>query len=160
MDVNIQTAIIAGVISIFIALISFFIAYLGVKAQMERFRQEQSRGLATKIYDRRLEIYPAAFAITEKLDRSKGLTADNKIENFKTAGEKMTEWHGSGAALIMSGQSIKTYYLLLKSIGKQPAEPDNFSEIQLEKIRNCRSAFRLSLRKDIGMLHDSADSGS
>lgn len=160
MDIRIQAAIISAIIAISVAIVSLIIAYKREKAIVERFEKEQSRDLALRIYDRRMDTYPEAFAITERLDRSKGLTLDDRLKMFKEARVKLAEWHGKGPALQMSAKSIKTYYLLVHSIGKQPTKSDHYSEIQLEKIRKCRSAFRLSLREDVGILHDSADQDS
>ena len=57
----------------------------------------------------------------------------------------------------MSSRSVKMYYQLLNTLGREPEERNEYTERQRENLKNARSAFRKSLREDIGILHDSAD---
>ena len=102
MDVKLQTAIIEGVVSLVIALIGHFISYKKQKDSLRQFQKEQQRELALtlKLYDKKLELYPKAFLITEEIDRSKGLNGKEIHEMQVAAKEKIKEWHGEGPALI------------------------------------------------------------
>ena len=155
MDVRLQAALIAGAVSIIGTLIGIFLSLYREKLARDKFIQEQRRELAVKLYDRRLDVYPKAFDITEDLGHLKGKSHSQIVEINKVAADELRKWQRTDAALIMSAASVDTYYELLSQLGKQPARADGFEHKQHEKLRDVVTDFRSSLRRDIRMLHKS-----
>ena len=144
-------ALIAGVISLVVAVISYVANRKALASQARRHEQEMQRRLTEKLYGLRIDCYREAFEITEMLIGD--VVFDAGTEDYlKDVHQKLTEWNRTKAGLIMSEGSIKSYYRLRDALaGKTRTGP--LDKTQIEKIWKAKNDFRRNLRKDVNLLY-------
>ena len=149
------SALIAALVSITVALISYFSNRNELKLQREKLEREQQRSMTTKLYDKRLEVYPEAIHITDGLRKSKlsaqgqGLSEDY----FRIILDKLDEWHSQKAFLLLSEQAIQSFYALRWVLREKPETTNGYPQEYLERIRKAKGKFRHALRLDIQLLY-------
>ncbi|KAM3106370.1 hypothetical protein ACKFKH_18960 [Phormidesmis sp. 146-20] len=152
---GILSAVIAAGVSVVIALISYIANRNALKLQNEKFERELQRSMTTKLYDKRLEIYPEAIQITDGLRRSKIAIQGKGVpeEYFKGIVAKLDEWHSTRAFLLLSENAVQAFYALRKVVREKPGVEGVYSEEHLEKMWKAKGAFRYALRADIQLLY-------
>lgn len=136
--------------SLIISLITLLQFYKSQNSQQKQFNNTINRNLTTKLYDLRLEIYPKAFEITDSIYKDKGGNYD--IERLKNVLNELIEWKRGKLNLIISSEALESYYQLRNNLMKNPANNNNYSPEQIEKITNANNNFRKQLRRDLGFL--------
>ncbi len=147
MDFANITAISSIVISVF-TLINLYRTENRLKSEFEKTR---SRGSTDKLIALRLEKYPDAFEITDKIQKRTG-NQFNKSE-IELVKNELYLWKTGITRLIISNKAYGTLLELLDSLAKNTAHGEKYSQEQVNKIWNLRNEFRRGLRKDIGILH-------
>lgn len=152
MSTQIIIAIIASLTSLFISLITYFQTNLREKRQSEEFDRIQKRATTTKLLDLRLDSYPKAFEITEKIRKTHGGNLNPIV--IKSVCDELNAWRSGIVRLIISSESQWCLFELRAALSKNPEKLNEYSTEQVDKIWNLRNDLRKSLRKDIGILHE------
>lgn len=154
MDPRVEAALIAGIVSLFGVIISYFVSLFNIRAEFEKLRLEQKHAFTDKLYAMRLEVYPEVFDITQDVGK-RGERTDKEIAlTIRKARDSLISWQRKRAGLLLSERSLEAYYELKSALSKQPADRDGYTNEQLGKIWYARNAFRGCLRDDVGLLHE------
>ena len=143
-------SLVTAITSLVISLVALFQFYRNQNFQQKQFNKTINRNLTTKLYYLRLEIYPKAFEITDNIYKDKGGNFDT--ERLKNTLNELIEWKKGKLNLIISSESLESYYQLRNNLMKNPANNNNYSAEQIEKITNSNNNFRKQLRRDLGFL--------
>ena len=143
-------SLVTAITSLVISLVALFQFYRSQNFQQKQFNKTINRNLTTKLYDLRLEIYPKAFEITDNIYKDKGGNFDT--ERLKNTLNELIEWKKGKLNLIISSEALESYYQLRNNLMKNPANNNNYSAEQIEKITNSNNNFRKQLRRDLGFL--------
>lgn len=143
-------SLVTAMTSLIISLVALFQFYRSQNFQQKQFNKTINRNLTTKLYDLRLEIYPKAFEITDNIYKEKGGNFDT--EKLKNILNELIEWKKGKLNLIISSEALESYYQLRNNLMKNPANNNNYSPEQIEKITNSNNNFRKQLRRDLGFL--------
>lgn len=154
MDARVETALIAGAVSLVVALISFLVARSKIRAELHTLKLQQKHAFIERLYEQRLNAYPEVFEITRDLGRKGNRTPEEVVKTIKAAREKLEIWHSRKSGLFLSRKSLGAYYELLEALKKNPETKTGYSEEQLRKVSTKRNELRWALRDDIGLLHD------
>lgn len=136
---------------------SFLVSFLSYKQfirsnelQQKQFDRSFNRALTTKLYDLRLNVYPRALEITDKIYKAKGGNYDSTI--IQEALEELIEWKKGLVDLIISVEALESFFELRDALMKNPETQYKYSSVQVENISNKTKNFRRQLRRDIGFL--------
>ena len=143
-------SLVTAITSLVISLVALFQFYRNQNFQQKQFNKTINRNLTTKLYDLRLGIYPKAFEITDNIYKDKGGNFDT--ERLKNTLNELIEWKKGKLNLIISSEALESYYQLRNNLMKNPANNNNYSAEQIEKITNSNNNFRKQLRRDLGFL--------
>lgn len=135
----VDTALIAGGISVAVGLLSFLATWRTLASEHRRQERELQRRLTEKLIERRLIVYPKAFEITEPL-RLYGVRS------------QLTIWDRTEAALIMSRECLQTYRSLRDGLAIEPSG-GVFTREQLDSIWHAKNDFRHRMRADVNLLY-------
>jgi len=144
-------SIIASFTAIIISLITLFQFFKNQNYQKKQFNDNINRGLTTKLYDLRLEHYPKAYDITDRIYKEKG--GIYKADEIEKALEELINWKKGVVNLIISVETRDSFFSLRDSLMKKPANNGLHSEEQIGKISNLTRNFRKQLRRDLGFLY-------
>lgn len=143
-------AVIAAVTSLVISLITSFQFIKNKRSQESQFEKANNRAFTSKLYDLRLEHYPAVFEIMDKVHKKKGGVISIAI--IKEASDNLIFWKKGVVSLILSNEAHESYYVLRDILMKQPAQSNEYSPLQIEKITIAIKDFRKQLRRDLGFM--------
>lgn len=150
---KIIVALIAGLVSLVVAMLGFLATYFQHKASRKKLEKEFENKFIEKLYIKRAELYPTAFDHVSRIRRLKKPEGIIPKEYQDSILKDLNIWTESEAGLFMSDDVIKAYYELRKVLGKNPGNGQYYTDIQIEKIWNARVNFRVALRRDLGSLH-------
>jgi hypothetical protein len=153
MSENIQVALIAGIVSLIVTTIGLLSSFLIQKMQSKEAEKQIRTEAAAKLLALRLEHYPKAFDITEKIQRRKKPQRIISREELLKISNELSKWKTGVVNLILSQETLDCFYELRETLGMGYAEKDAFSFQQVEKIIFAKDEFRKSLRRDVGYLH-------
>jgi hypothetical protein len=153
MSENIQVALIAGVVSMIVTTIGLLSSFFVQKMQSREAEKQIRTEAATKLLALRLEHYPKAFDISEKIQRRKKPQRILPREELLAISGELIEWKTGIVNLILSQETLDCFYELRETLGMGYAEKDAFSFHQVEKIISAKDEFRKSLRRDVGFLY-------
>lgn len=154
-DVSLRTTLLLSLASGFISLL---VAYFTTAYKFSRDRRllqdELSQRSLEKLYSIRLECYPRAFEITERIRRTTreqgGINSRDELLKFHN---DLWTWKSGQVSLALSRSSIDAFYELVKRLNKPCEDSRNaiYSTAQIDKIMTARNTFRSSLRQDVGI---------
>lgn len=146
MSTALLTAIIAAVTSLIVSVAGYFF-------QQREMRKRLDRMFTDRLYNMRLDCYPPAFDITDRiLRRPKPVGIISKEELEKTRYD-LIDWKKGVVNIAISGASLIAYRNLINALNMGHALNNQYSDKQIEKIFNCRHELRRSLRADLGHLY-------
>ena len=148
------TAVISAVVSLTVTLITVFVSKSNIRAEREKLERELQRSMTSRLYDVRLEAYPHAMEITEKIRRSRMREQGDKLNEqyFKDVLTELDAWHATKAGFILSRRSLDQLYTLREVLRQKPKSDGKYSPEQIEDIAITKGEFRASLWKDIQFL--------
>lgn len=151
---ELSAALIAGGISLAVALLSVVATWRTVHSETRRLERELQRRLTERLIDRRLGIYPRAFEITERLRgehlNDRGLSDDEATK----LREELATWNRSDAALIMSRRTLKAFRALRDHLRRESRTEAAFSREERQKILQLKNEFRRAMRADVQLLYE------
>ncbi len=154
---KILTALVAGGFSLALGSISFLVSYITTKKTLaskeKQFEQEIKLKFIEKLYELRLQCYPKAFSITNKIRREKAPNHIDSQEDLREILNSLETWVEEEAGLFLSNNSIRAYRELREMLGKNPALKNKYTKEQADKIWTARNEFRKWLRRDIGNIY-------
>ncbi len=150
---TILVAIIAGVVSLLVSLIGYFVSLHQVRSSQKRLEREIRHEFAGRIYEQRIRLYPEGYRILGRLRRVKKPQYLPPPETLKIIRDEINRWVDQDAGIFLSRDALRAYWELRKALGKNPGNGDQYTEEQATKIWKARNNFRLQLRKDIGNLY-------
>ena len=153
----ILTALIAGGISIIVALITYFSTVKKVKMENKMLERQIQTKFLEKLYELRLKNYPKAFEITDIIGKKKGISIQETelLNKYKELEQQLRIWKSGESSLILSERSLDAYYELITSFKSHPASGIKYNDEQLQRFYKARTKFRNELRKDIGLMFKS-----
>jgi hypothetical protein len=148
------TAVISAVVSLTVTLITVFVSKSNIRAEREKLERELQRSMTSRLYDVRLEAYPHAMEITEKVRRSRMKELGGKLNEkyFKDVLTELDAWHATKAGFILSRRSLDQLYALREALRQKPESSGKYTPEQIESIAVAKGKFRGSLWKDIQFL--------
>lgn len=149
MSDTVTAALIAGTVSVIVAMISFFVSAKANAASRRRLIREIRSGFYQNLWKERVESYAEAFKITGELSRRKAPQYINPREEISDLRNQIIHWSSGKPALLMSGDSIKALRELTEAMSRNPGHGDAYAEEQVDKIFKLRSDLRRQLRKDV-----------
>jgi hypothetical protein len=150
---KIVVAIIAASVSILVSIVGFFTNRFQTKISQIRFEKELKNKYTNILYEKRIELYPAAFKISSKIKKIQEHGGIIPREQQLRILKNLNSWVEDEAGLFLSKEVISAYYNLRKSLGNAPGNCDSYTKVQIDKIWNARNDFRIALRNDISNLH-------
>lgn len=153
MNENVQVALIAGVVSLVVTIIGLLSSWLIQRMQSLEAEKQIRTEAATKLLALRLEHYPKAFDISEKIQRRKKPQRIISRPELLNICDELTQWKTGIVNLVISQETLDFYYQLRDALSMGYAEKEAFSIEQVEKIMSARDEFRKSLRRDVGFLY-------
>lgn len=148
------TAVISAVVSLTVTLITVFVSRSNIRAEREKLERQLQRSMTSKLYEVRLEAYPKAVEITEKLRRSRMREEVDKLNEkyFKDVLAQIDAWHATKAGFILSRRSLEQLDALREVLWQKPANDGKYTPEQIERIAVAKGEFRESLWSDIQFL--------
>ena len=152
---KILAAIIASSISLIIAIITHLTTAKKIKIEKSNLEKEFEHRYIDKLFEKRIDLYPTAFAIAGKASRLKAPEYIVPSEDLLKVKYELTDWAEGEAGLFMSKELVEAFYNFTNVLSKKPSNGENYSLEQADKIWNYRNNFRSKLRRDLGILHSS-----
>ena len=146
MSPELITAIIAAVTSLIVSTAGYFF-------QQREVRKRLDRMFTDRLYNMRLECYPPAFDITDRVvprPKPDGIVPREKLLEVRT---DLVLWKKGVVNIAISSRSLISYRDLVKVLGMGYGDNTRYSVKQVEKIFRCKAEFRRSLRADLGYLY-------
>jgi hypothetical protein len=140
------TALIAGGISILISLLTHFTTVRQMRSEREKLERQLEHQFTERLYNLRLQYYPEAFRITERLGKEMTVSALRDIDT------QLKNWKAAEVNLVISNKAQQAFYRLRDLLKKNPEQSDMYSEQQVGNIWRARNRFRGELRRDLGLL--------
>jgi len=153
MSENVQVALIAGIVSMIVTTIGLLSSFFIQRMQSQEAEKQIRNEAASRLLALRLEHYPKAFDISEKIQRRKKPQRIMSREELLKISTELYEWKTGIVNLILSQETLDCFYELRETLGMGYAEKDAFSFQQVEKIISAKDEFRKSLRRDVGFLY-------
>jgi hypothetical protein len=144
MSPNLTAALIAGGVSLATALITYFSTKWKTQKDLEG-------AFASRLQQLRLDHYPKAFEITERLGKRGNWSMEDASTMWLNLIVELRIWKSGIPALIMSNQTLSAYYAINEAMKASFAKGSHFGEQQIDRIIISRDKFRKALRKDIGV---------
>lgn len=141
------TALIAAFTSLIVSAAGYYI-------QRNELNKRLDRMFTDRLYNLRLDCYPPAFDITDRILRRpkpEGIVSKEAIDKIRY---DLIDWKKGVVNIAISGKSLIAYRELINVLSKGLGLNDRYSDEQIEKIFNCRNLFRKSLRADLGCLYN------
>ncbi|WP_162794622.1 hypothetical protein [Nonomuraea lactucae] len=153
------TAVIAGLVSLVVAVGTVTVSISTTRATLRRDRERQEaefrRMMTNRLYDRRVAVYPALFAATAAFRRSKLASAPDVKAHLQSAVAAVDELHAGEVGLLLSPEGHEALLRLRKSVGTAiTAESDDDLTAAIHDVWLCKNRLRASLRTDLGLLFD------
>ena len=153
MNEKIAAALIAACVSLAVSLITFIVAKRKIQSDKERQERELQRRLTEKLYDLRLDSYPTAFAITDRLRGDLIKSGKLEREYINAVLEDLHAWHRTKAGFILTKHSLKAFYRLRDALSAAPANDGRYSRKQRHDMWVCKNKFRGVLKSDLNLLY-------
>jgi hypothetical protein len=149
------SAIVAALVSLVTALVSYFAQRRALAIEREKFEKQLQRTLTEKLYDLRLASYPKALEITEALRRSRLWSEETTLKEAYLLGvlNELDAWHSTKAAFLLSSNGMEALYELRRALRDKPQPDGTYTQQQVERIWQAKGRFRQALRSDIILLY-------
>lgn len=147
---TILAALIAGVVSLIISVVS---TYLTASFARKKFEREVSEKYRQKLYELRLTEYPAAFGITGRIVFDDTLHS-TRNEILAVMNDLRTWWVGPAAPLL-SKEAVDAYYGLKDAVARVAATEGEVDQALAKDLFAANKHFRWVLRQDLDVLYDS-----
>lgn len=147
-------AIIAGGVSIFVSLISFLSVVKKSKDEYRTFQLDVINRYTSVLYEKRLEVYPKVFEITDKIGKVHRYPEVATQEYINSVNQDLRDWKSGIVNLIISEKALNAYYDLLDSFKAKPAKGCTYNGQQMQRMYEKRTAFHNELRRDLDLLHN------
>ena len=152
MSDTLVVAIIAGGVSLGVSIIGFLSSMLMVQSSQRDLERRIQSQFTDKLYALRLEHYPMAFKITERIIRRARPEGIVSHDILTEAGKELWAWRTGIVSLIISNRSLKALYELRDALQMGAGDKSGYTDDQIEKIMRARNDFRGCLRSDLGFL--------
>jgi len=154
---KILTTVIAGGISTVGFVLTYFTTRRKNKQEVDFFERRLSNSYVEKLYELRIKHYGKAFEITDlvgkKIDKTLGelpFCHDGVLRDIR-------EWKRGEVNLVISEEALLSYYSFIKELQISKEAEGGYTNEQLDKMWKARTAFRVALRLDLGLLHSEED---
>ena len=167
---EITTALIAAGVSIVVAAAAGTATFVTTRASLHRDHERQEadfrRAMTTRLYDRRVSVYPGLFQATAAFRRSNMHEASNIESHLRDAIDRVNSWHEKEGGLLLSSnahqelldlrQSVKDYLRQREDDSSTPLDEATrlLHEERLNSIWRHKNDLRAAMRKDLGLLFD------
>ncbi len=153
MTEKIIAALIAACVSLAVSLITLIVTKRKLESEKEKHERELQRRLTEKLYDLRLDSYPKAFELTDKLRGDYIKSSKLEKEYIAQVLENLHEWHRTKAGFILTKNSLKAFYNLRAALSAEPNSDGCYSKKQRHEIWVCKNRFRGILKSDLNLLY-------
>ena len=152
---QVQAALIAGIVSLVVSLLTLWSQRRKVTSEETRHARDHQRRLTERLLDLRLTAYRKAFGITHDLT-GQFLLADRGVsrEHLAKVKESLVEWQRTDGAFLFTKLSLQTYRDLVRALSDEPREDGIFSRKQRDHIWRCKNRFRGALKSDLKLLYE------
>jgi hypothetical protein len=156
----VTAAVIAAVVSVAVAAGSVGVTFLTTRASLRRDHDRQGaefrRAMTAQLYDRRVEVYPKLFHITDAFRKSRLGGAADLHAHLTQALTRVDEWHAAKGGLMLSSAAYGHLIELRMAVRRYLGEPDDSS--LLDQIKHDiwlgKRRLRTAMRADLGLPYD------
>ena len=138
MSSAVTAAVIAAVVSVAVAAGSVGVTFLTTRASLRRDHDRQEaelrRAMTARLYDRRVEVYPKLFQITDAFRKSRLSSAADLRAHLSQALTRVDEWHAAEGGLMLSSGAYEHMIELRLAVRRYLGEPDDSD--RLDQIKH------------------------
>jgi hypothetical protein len=150
---QVTSALIAGGVSLLVGVATFSSVLFTLRAKVKEYERQIANKYQERLYEKRLELYPRAFALTRGINfPPKDWKSFERVEMLNRRDE-LVDWINSQAGLVISQPVIGVSRDLIRALSPNYGDPDGYQRAQMENIINAAVAFRRELRRDILLFH-------
>jgi hypothetical protein len=135
---DIPIPVVSALIAAIVSLVGGYITYLATSRTLLNQRRmqerEMTRRLTERLYELRLESYPGAFEITDKLRGDFIFSPKLEKEYLQGVLNELYDWHRMKAGFVLSNESTKAWYAMRGSLAMKPAGGNQYTEEQRKII--------------------------
>ena len=147
MSIELLTALIAAITSLFVSGVGYFF-------QQREIRKRLDRMFTDRLYNMRLDCYPPAFDITDRILRRpkpEGILPKEELGKIRY---DLISWKKGVVNIAISADSLMAYRDLVDALNMGYGHKDQYTEAQIEKVFNYKHQFRRNLRAVLGYLYN------
>lgn len=148
-------ALVAAAVSLLVSLLTHAAETNKLDSEERRQQRELRRRLTEKLLDLRLNAYPKAFVVTEKLRGDlilqKGSTVS--VDYVKGVLQEILDWERDHAGFLLTKDSLRAYRALRAALSLEPEHRNSYSRTQREQMFRCKNRFRGTLKSDLTLLY-------
>ena len=152
-SVPLLSALVAALISLVVGVLTFVATSRSLANQRRMQERELDRRFTQRLYDLRLDSYPRAFEITDRLRGDELFSPSLTVSDLEAVARDLNEWYRTKAAFVLSDDSMKAWYAIKGVLAKKPAPDGHHSEESRQAIWHAKNRLRAALRADINLLY-------
>ncbi|MEN9646168.1 MAG: hypothetical protein RL238_2837 [Actinomycetota bacterium] len=165
MSSEVASAVIAASVSLVIALVTMTVSRRTTRETLKRDHDRQTaefrRMMTTKLYDRRVTVYPNLFGRTAAFRRSALRDKPPKALaiHLRAGLGAIDDWHSTEGGLLLSPTALQRFYDLRRAINGclsaiDSDSPEDEIAARREEVWQCKNRLREAMRKDLGFLFE------
>jgi hypothetical protein len=159
MSPQVEAAIVAGIISLIVAGVSFVTNRLSTRAENAKQERALQRKLTEKLLDLRLDLYPGAFEITDQLQGDILFGGTLTRNDYMRVREQLIEWSKSKSGLILTDNSMHAFRELRSALEVNLNSDEALAtDAVIRRIWEAKNRFRVALREDLHVLYAEEES--
>jgi len=151
--IPIASALIAAIVSVFGGFLTFLATSRSLTNQQRLQERQLGRRLTERLYELRLDSYPRAFEITDRLRGEYIFSPELAHDHLRQVLEELYEWHRTKAGFVLSSETTKAWYAIRGSLSIKPDAGGHYSEEKRRAIWEAKNRFRGALRADVNLLY-------
>jgi hypothetical protein len=152
MNPQVVTAVVASGVSFVVGLSAHLASRRALITTTQKLERELQRRLTEKLIDLRLDRYPQAFQITDRLLGEHIFGKHMTSTELATVREQLAEWNASKSCFLLSVRSLQSYYKLREALSLANTKQE-LSGNDLEEIWHAKNSFRKNLRADLRLIY-------
>ena len=152
-SVPLLSALVAALVSLVVGLLTFVATSKSMANQRRMQERELDRRFTQRLYELRLESYPRAFEITDRLSGNLVFNPALRVADLHEVREELTAWYRSKAAFVLSNDAMKSWYAMKGALTRVSQAGDQLTEESRQTIWRAKNSFRAALRADVNLLY-------
>jgi hypothetical protein len=155
MDEKLVAALIAGVVSLLVSLLTYWATERRIRHDRSSTARQIAQRFAEELLKHRLRLYPGAFVATTNL--GKGSADDASLpEKYRVALDELRKWKTGEVEVVISEEAEDRFHELVERLKRNPGRGSVYNKDQVGLIFQARQKFRGALRRDLGLMRSAS----